>query len=163
RAQQYKTMLQAQEEKLVALQPDFVKLQQHEQANQFVGELTQIKVANGHLTEVQLQLATLEKQIPVLEAELEQAGKIALETTKAHQQQEEALQKLEPLLAEVQELDHQLKTIRELFKSGKEEYTLLDAAFKQDQTTQAQKETELNGLTQKATALKKWLQDNARL
>jgi DNA repair protein SbcC/Rad50 len=163
RTEQYRTVLQAQEEKLVTLQPDFHKLQQHEQANQFVGELTQIKATNSHLTEVQLQLATLEKQIPVLEAELEQTSRAALASTQAHHQQEEVLQNLEPLLAQVQQLDHQLHTVRELFRTGKEEYIQLDTTFKQEQTAHAQKEKELSELSQKEGDLKKWLTDNARL
>ncbi|MER2997851.1 AAA family ATPase [Pontibacter populi] len=163
RAGKYKTELQTQEEKLASLQPDFIKLQQHEQANQFVGELTQIKVANGRLTEVQAQLLTLEKQIPLLEAELEQAGHAALQATKAHQQQEETIQKLEPLLAQVQQLDHQLETIREQFKTDREAYVQFDTALQQDKTILAEKNKELELKKQQATALKKWLQDNAKL
>ncbi|WP_162427306.1 AAA family ATPase [Pontibacter pudoricolor] len=163
RAEKYKTELQVQESKLASLQPDFIKLQQHEQANQFVGELTQIKAANGRLTEVQEQLVLLEKQIPVLEAELEQAGHIALEATKAHQQQLEVLQKLDPLLVQVQQLDHQLETIREQFKTDREAYVQFDNALQQEKVTLAQKDTELGTLKQNATALKKWLQENAKL
>ncbi|MBD1397070.1 AAA family ATPase [Pontibacter sp. JH31] len=163
RAALYKENLQAQEEKLTAMKPQFMRLEQHEQANHFVGELTQIRVASGHLTEVQQQLATLEKQLPVLEAELEQAGQIAQETTKSQQQQEEALQQLEPLLTQVQQLDHQLQTVRELFRTAKDEYTQLDMAAKNEQSILNQKEVELNTLTQKASAHKKWLQEHARL
>ncbi|NDK56691.1 AAA family ATPase [Pontibacter fetidus] len=163
RAADYKLTLQAQEEKLATLQPDFVKLQQHEQANQFVSELTQIKLANGHLTEVQAQLLTLEKQLPVLEAELEHAGQIALASGKAHQQQEEALQQLEPLLQQVQELDHQLNTIRNQFKTDKEAYLQFEALLKQEKITLEAKDAELATITQKATALKKWLRENQKL
>ncbi|MEJ8756012.1 SbcC/MukB-like Walker B domain-containing protein [Pontibacter sp. H259] len=163
RAEEYKLVLQTQEEKLATLQPDFIKLQQHEQANQFVSELTQIRLANGHLSEVQQQLLTLEKQLPVLKTELEQAGNIALETGKAHQQQEEAVQHLEPLLQQVQQLDHQIETIRDRFKTDKEEYKLLESALQLDKTILTQKETELTTLTQRASALKKWLQENSKL
>ncbi|MBC5772501.1 AAA family ATPase [Pontibacter sp. KCTC 32443] len=163
RASEYKIVLQAQEEKLATLQPDFVKLQKHEQANQFVSELTQIKLANGHLSEVQQQLVTLEKHIPVLETELEQAGIIALESGKAHQQQEEALQNLEPLLLQVQQLDHQLHTIRDRFKADKEDYNLFAAGLQQEKTILVQQESDLATLTQKATSLKKWLQEKIKL
>ncbi len=159
----YKANLQTQEEKLASLQPDFIRLQQHEQANQFVGELTQINAATGQLTEVQEQLLVLEKQIPVLEAELELAGQVTMQATKDHQQQEEAIRKLEPLLDKVQQLDHQLETIREQFIVDKNAYVQLDENLKKEKETLAKKEEEKQKITQKATAHKKWLQENERL
>ncbi|NEM97072.1 AAA family ATPase [Pontibacter burrus] len=163
RAQKCKLELQQHEEKLASLQPDFVKLHQHEQANQFVGEFTQIKAANGQLSEVQAQLVSLEKQLPMLEAELEQAGQLAIEATKAHQQQEETIQKLEPLLAQVQQLDHQLETIREQFRTEKEHYLQVENVLKQEKTSLEQEDARLATITQQATALKKWLNENAKL
>ncbi|MDX5419009.1 MAG: AAA family ATPase [Hymenobacteraceae bacterium] len=163
RSAQYSESLKVQEEKLAAMNPEFLRLEQHEQAHHFIGELTQIRVANGQLSEVQQQLVTLEKQLPLLEAELEQAGKIALETTKLHHQQEEALQNLEPLLLQVQQLDHQLQTVRERFRKEKDEYTQLDANLKQEHAFLTQKENELNTLSQKASTHKKWLQDHVQL
>ncbi|MBB6612478.1 AAA family ATPase [Pontibacter sp. Tf4] len=163
RAENCKQELLQQEEKLATLQPDFIKLQQHEQATQFTGELAQINAANGRLTEVREQLLTLEKQIPALEAELEQAGLLVLAAAKAHQQQEEAVQQLEPLLAQVQQLDHQLETIRGQFKTEKDTYVQHEQILKQEKATLELKDAELTTVTQKATALKKWLQENARL
>ena len=163
RSDVYKSNLQVQEAKLAGLQPDFQKLQQHEQANQFVGELTQIKVASGRLTEVQEQLIHLQKQLPTLEAELEQAGKIAIETGKAHQQQEDVLKQLEPLLEQVQQLDHHLHSTRDRFTTEKESYRQAALQLEQEKALLVQKETELSTLTLKATTLKNWLKENAKL
>ena len=163
RAQVYRLDLRKQEEKLTSLQPDIQKLHRHEQAHQFIGELTQIKAADGNLTEVNSQLLNLQQQLPVLEAQLEQTGKIALETNKAHEQQEEAIRKLEPLLEEVQQLDHQLTTVRDKFATDKESYRLAANALQQEQAILEQKELELSSLTQKATTLKNWLKENSKL
>ncbi|MBF9252746.1 AAA family ATPase [Pontibacter sp. 172403-2] len=161
--QQQQAALQVQEQKLESLKPDFRKLQQHEQAHQFAGELAEIRSANGRLTEVQEQLLTLEQRLPVLETELELAGNIAAEAGKAHQQQEEALQKLEPLLAQVVKLDHQLHTIRDNYKQDKEAYVAFEEQLKQEQMLLQTRQQELDELTQQAASIKSWLEQHARL
>ena len=161
--QQYKQTLQVQEEKLESLQPDFLKLQYHEQAHQFVGELAEIKSMNGKVAEVHEQLLVLEKQIPTLETELEAAGKLAMEASKAQQEQEQALQQLEPKLAEVSKLDHQLRSIRESYSRNKTAYVAFEEALKQEQTQLQTKQQELEKLTEEATSIKTWLEQNARL
>lgn len=161
--QQHEEALQVQEQKLAQLQPEFRKLQQHEQAHQYVGELTEIRNASSKVVEVQEQLLTLEKQLPVLEAELEQAGQLATAAGKAHQQQEEALHKLEPLLEQVTQLDHQLHTIRENYKKDKAAYVQLEEALKQEQEQQQQKQQHLAKLTEDATGIKKWLTAQQRM
>jgi len=163
RLQQQQADLLVQEQKLESLKPDFRKLQQHEQAHQFVGELAEIRSANGKLTEVQEQLLTLEQRLPVLETELELAGNIAAEAGKAHQQQEEMLQKLEPLLAQVVKLDHQLHTVRENYQKDKKNYVAFEEQLKQEQTLLQTRQRELDELTQQAASIKNWLDQNARL
>lgn len=155
--------LEAQEQKVESLQPDFKKLQQHEQARQYEGQLTRIEVTNGQLVQVQSQLDTLVKQLPVLEAELELASKVAIEAGKAHQQQEEALQKLEPLLEKVNKLDHQLHTVREQYQKEKTAYVQFEESHKQEKAQLEIKQQNLEKLTQEATTLKSWLQENVRL
>ncbi|MBC5992658.1 AAA family ATPase [Pontibacter cellulosilyticus] len=161
--QQHKSTLQAQEQKLESLQPDFLKLQHHEQAHQFVGELAEIKSINGKVAEVQEQLQLLEKRIPVLETELEAAGKLALEASKAQVQQEQALQALEPVLVEVNKLDHQLNSIRESYSKNKTAYVTFEEQLKQEKTLHQSKQQELEKLTQEATSIKNWLEQNAKL
>ncbi|PRY05709.1 exonuclease SbcC [Pontibacter ummariensis] len=161
--QQHQEALQKQEQTLEQLKPEFQKLQQHEQAHQFVGELAEIRSANGKLSEVQEQLLTLEKQIPALETELEYAGKVATEAGKGHQQQEEALHKLEPLLEQVVRRDHQLHTLRENYQQDKANYLNFEASLKQDQALLQEKEQELEKLTGEAGNIKTWLEENARL
>ncbi|MFD3001686.1 AAA family ATPase [Pontibacter toksunensis] len=161
--QQREAELQVQVQKLEQLQPEFRKLQQHEQANQYVGELTEIRAADSKVVEVQEQLLTLEKQLPVLEAELELAGKVATEAVKAHQQQEEVLQKLEPLLEQVTKLDQQLQTAREAYLKDKNGYQDFETALKQEQSLLPEKQQELEKLTKEATALRSWLDTNQHL
>ncbi|OKL40158.1 AAA family ATPase [Pontibacter flavimaris] len=161
--QQHQSALQGQEQKLAQLQPDFVKLHQHEQAHQFVGELAEIRSTNSKVAEVQEQLQTLQKRVPVLETELEAAGKVAQEATKAHHQQEEEVQKLEPLLAQVTRLDHQLHTIRDSYSKNKNAYVSFEQQLQQEQTQLLTKQQELEKLTQEAGSIKNWLEQNARL
>ncbi|MCC9166918.1 AAA family ATPase [Pontibacter harenae] len=161
--EQQQKALAEQETKLAQLQPDFQKLEQHEQARQYEGQLTRIELANGQLVQVQTQLETLVKQVPLLEAELEAAGFMATEAGKAHQQQEETVQKLEPLLDKVIKLDQQKASVREQYLKGKAAYVQFDEALKQEQAQLQQKQEELNALTQKANLHKDWLQQNQRL
>ncbi|WP_347158558.1 AAA family ATPase [Pontibacter chitinilyticus] len=161
--QQQQAALQVQEHKLTALQPEFRKLYQHEQAHQFAGEMAEIRNATGKVTEVQEQLQTLTSRLPALEAELELAGNIATEATRTHQQQEEALQKLEPLLAQVSKLDHQLHSSREGYGKDKAAYVSLDEQLQQEQAFLQRKQQELDKLTQEATSIKGWLAQNERL
>jgi len=161
--QQQEQALQVQEQKLAQLQPEFQKLQQHEQAHQYVGELTEIRNASSKVVEVQEQLLTLGQQLPALEAELEQAGQLATAAGKAHQQQEEALHKLEPLLEQVIQLDHQLHTVRESYTKDKAGYMQLEEGLKQEQQQQQAKQQQLGQLTQEATSIKKWLGEQQRL
>ncbi|TPE42893.1 AAA family ATPase [Pontibacter mangrovi] len=163
RQQQHQAALQGQEQKLAQLQPDFVKLAQHEQAYQFKGELVQIDNASSKVTEVQEQLQTLQKRVPVLETELEAAGNIATQATKAHQQQEEALQKLEPLLAQVAKLDHQLNSIREAYGKNKNAYTNFEQQLQHEQALLQTKQQEQEKLTQEATSIKTWLAQHTQL
>ncbi|MFD2247123.1 AAA family ATPase [Pontibacter ruber] len=163
RAERQQVSLQAQEQKLESLQPDFQKLQQHEQARQYESQLTRIEVTNGQLVQVQSQLDTLVQRIPVLEAEVELSGSVATEAGKAHQQQEEALQKLEPVLVQATRLDHQLHTIRETYLKDKTSYVAFEEALKLEQALLQTKEQELDKLTQEATASKNWLQQHAGL
>ncbi|WP_299823983.1 AAA family ATPase [uncultured Pontibacter sp.] len=160
---QHQEALHVQEQKLENLKPDFLKLHHHEQAHQFVGELAEIKSINGKVTEVQEQLQQLEKHLPVLEAALEAAGKIAFETTNAHQQQEEKLRQLEPQLAQVNKLDHQLNTIRETYKRNKNAYVSFEEILKQEQQQLQAKQQELEHIKQEATSIKSWLEQNAHL
>ncbi|GHA54208.1 AAA family ATPase [Pontibacter akesuensis] len=161
--QEHQTGLHLQEQKLEQLQPDFQKLHQHEQAHQFVGELAEIRSANSKVVEVQEQLQTLLKRLPSLEAELEAAGKVAIEATKAHRQQEEALQKLEPQLAQVVKLDHQLASVSEAYHKNKKHYVSLDAQLKQEKAQLQTRQEELEKLTKEATSIKSWLEQNAKL
>ncbi|TXK50493.1 ATP-binding cassette family protein [Pontibacter qinzhouensis] len=161
--QQHKQALHTQEVKLAQLQPDFRRLEQHEHARQYEGQLTRIELANGQLVKEQTQLETLVKQLPVLETELELSGRVAEEAGKQQQQQETALQELEPLLQKVAQLDHQLQTIRDQFQENKKIYEQLDASLKQEQSLLQQKQSELQELTQKAISYKTWLQQNQRL
>ncbi|MCX2740133.1 AAA family ATPase [Pontibacter anaerobius] len=161
--EQHQQALQVQEQKLAQLQPEFTKLQQHEQAHQFVGELAEIRSANSKVTEVQEQLQTLQKRVPVLETELEAAGKIATEATRAHHQQEEQLQKLEPLLAQVARLDHQLNTIRDSYAKNKNAYVSFEQQQQQEQAQLQTRQQELDKLTQEATSIKSWLEQHAQL
>ncbi|MHC2992507.1 DNA repair ATPase [Pontibacter sp. HJ8] len=163
RAQQHQHALLVQEQKLESLQPDFQKLHQHEQARQFEGQLTRIELASGSLVQVQAQLDTVARQLPVLEAELELSGKVALEASKAHQQQEEALQKLEPVLAQVSQLDHQINSLTNSFSKHKAEFAAFEERLKQDKAQQQAAQQEQDKLTQEGTALKSWLEQNARL
>ncbi|AKD05297.1 SbcC/MukB-like Walker B domain-containing protein [Pontibacter korlensis] len=161
--EQQHSALQVQEQKLAQLQPEFIRLKQHEQAHQFVGELAEIRSANSKVAEVHEELQTLQKRVPALETELEAAGKIASEATKAHQQQEEALQKLEPLLAQVARLDHQLNSIRESYSKNKTAYVTFEQQLKQEQAQLQAKQLQLDKLTQEATEIKNWLEQNAQL
>lgn len=161
--QQHQAALQVQEQKLESLKPEFQKLQQHEQAHQFVGELAEIRNARGRVAEVQEQLQTLQKRVPVLETELEAAGKVATEASRAHQQQEATLQKLEPLLAQVSKLDHQLHSIRDAYAKNKTAYLSFEEQLKQDRHQLQTKQQELDKLTQEATGIKGWLAQNAHL
>ncbi|WP_161890637.1 AAA family ATPase [Pontibacter russatus] len=161
--QQHEEALQAQEQKLAQLQPEFRKLQQHEQAHQFVGELAEIRSASSKVVEAQEQLLTLEKQVPALEAELEQAGQIATAAGKAHQQQEEALHQLEPLLEQVTQLDHHLYTIRESYQKDKAAYVQLEEALKKEQDQQQTEQQHLAELKQEADGIKNWLAAQQRL
>ncbi|MCC9135441.1 AAA family ATPase [Pontibacter silvestris] len=163
KSQQHLIALQTQEQKLESLQPDFKKLQQHEQAQQYESQLTRIELANGQLVQVQSQLDTLKNQLPVLEAELELAGKVASEAGKVHHQQEEALQKLEPLLEKVNKLDHQLHTIREQYQKEKAAYVQFGENHQQEKTLLETKQQSLDKLTQEATNVKNWLQEHERL
>ncbi|GAB3201377.1 exonuclease SbcC [Pontibacter aydingkolensis] len=161
--QHHQQALQVQEQKLENLKPDFAKLYQHEQAHQFVGELAEIRSINGKVAEVQEQLQLLEKHIPILETELEAAGKMAIESSRAQQQQEQALQTLEPQLAEVSTLDHQLNSIRDSYAKNKNAYVAFEEQLKQEQTQLHTRQQELDKLTQEATSIKSWLEQNARL
>lgn len=163
RKQQQQASLKVQEQKLESLQPEFVKLQQHEQAHQFVGELAEIRSAKSKVSEVQEQLQTLEKRLPALETELEAAGKIASEAAKTHQQQEETLQKLEPLLAQVSRLDHQLNSIRDSYSKNKNTYLSFEEQLKQEQLLLQTRQNELDKLTKEASGIKTWLEQNAKL
>ncbi|RIJ42611.1 AAA family ATPase [Pontibacter oryzae] len=155
--------LQLQEQKLASMQPQFQKLQQHEQAHQFVGELAEIRNANSKVSEVKEELQLLQKRVPTLETELEAAGSIASETTKRQQQQQEAMQKLEPLLAKVNKLDHQLYTIREAYSKNKTAYLSFEEALElQKQELQA-RQTQLEALTNEATSIKSWLEQHTKL
>lgn len=154
--------LHMQEEKLFQLKPDFERLQQHEQARQYEGQLTRIEVTHGHVVQVQAQLNTLVEQLPKLEAELEAAGLTAAEAGKAHHQQEEALRKLEPLLEQVVQMDHQLSTARDRYLKSKTDYLQFEKALKQETTSLSSKKEELTQLTKNAHALKGWLQQNQR-
>ncbi|MFD2514949.1 AAA family ATPase [Pontibacter locisalis] len=161
--QQNKVACQDQEQKLSRLEPEFQKLKKHEQAHQFVGELAEIRSANGKLKEVQEQLQTIEKRLPVLQTELELTGKVALEAGKAKEQQEEVLQKLEPLLEQVSKLDHQLISIRDSYQKDKTIYVSFEEQLKQEQNLLQTKQQELGKLTKEATAIKAWLETNASL
>ncbi|MFT2008025.1 AAA family ATPase [Pontibacter sp. 13R65] len=163
REQHSKQALQEQEQKLAQLQPDFQKLQQHEQARQYEGDLTRIDMAGKQLVQVQTQLETLVKQLPVLEAELELSGKVAEEAGKQQQQQEAALHALEPILQKTAQLDHQLQTVRESFQENKKIYEQFNAALQQENLLLKQKQEELETLTQKANAHKNWLQQHHKL
>ncbi len=163
RAKQHYQALQVQEQKLESLQPDFRKLQQHEHARQYEGQLTRIEVANGQLVQVRTQLDNLVKRLPVLEAEVELTGSIATEAGKAHQQQEETVQKLEPVLAQVTQLDHQLQTIRDTYQRDKNLYVTFEQSLKQEEQQLITNQQELDKLTQEATSIKNWLSENAPL
>ncbi|QCR21283.1 AAA family ATPase [Pontibacter sp. SGAir0037] len=163
KAQQQELVHREQEAKLTQLQPEFQKLEQHEQARQYEGQLTRIEVANGQLVQVQSQLETLVKQLPVLETELEAAGLMATAAGTAHQQQEEALHRLEPLLDQVVKLDHQLHTVREQYKKDKGAYVQFNTVFQQDKLNLQQKQEQLTALTHKAGLHKDWLQQNQHL
>ncbi|WP_299754392.1 AAA family ATPase [uncultured Pontibacter sp.] len=161
--EQHQANLQVQEQKLAQLQPEFKKLHAHEQAHQFVGELAEIRSANSKVVEVQEELQTLQKRVPALDTELEAAGKIANEATNAHQTQEEALQKLEPLLAQVSRLDHQLQSIRDSYSKNKTAYMNSEQQLQQEQAQLQTKQQELEKLTQEATSIKSWLEQNEKL
>ncbi|GGG21135.1 AAA family ATPase [Pontibacter amylolyticus] len=163
RQQQHEQSLAVQEQKLQQLQPDFVKLAQHQQAHQFVGELAEIRSANSKVVEAQEQLQTLQKRVPTLETELEAAGKIALEATKACQQQEESIQKLDPILTQTVRLDHHLNSIRASYTRNKNSYIAFDEQLKQEQLQLQARQEELDKLTQEATGIKNWLEQNAKL
>ncbi|SIT93605.1 AAA family ATPase [Pontibacter indicus] len=163
RQQQHQQALVVQEQKLQQLQPDFMKLAQHQQANQFVGELAEIRSANSKVVEALEQLHTLQKRVPVLETELEAAGKIALDATKAFQHQEEAVQKLEPILAQVTRLDHQLNSVRASYTRNKDAYKDFEQKLQQEQAQLQTSQAELEQLTLQATGIKNWLEQNGRL
>ncbi|WP_242927414.1 AAA family ATPase [Pontibacter vulgaris] len=163
RSQQHQHSLQVQEQKLESLQPDFAKLQQHEQARQYEGQLTRIEVANGQLVQVQTQLDSLVKRLPVLEAEVELSGSIAYEAGKAQQQQEEKVQQLEPVLTQVTQLDHQLQTIRDTYQKDKTVYVSFEEVLKQEQNQLQTNQQELDKLTAEATSIKNWLSENMQL
>lgn len=163
RQQQHEQSLAVQEQKLQQLQPDFVKLEQHQQAHQFVGELAEIRSANSKVVEAQEQLQTLQKRVPTLETELEAAGKIALEATKTFQQQEEAIQKLDPILTQTVRLDHQLNSIRASYTKNKDAYKVFEQQLQQEKAQLQAKQHELEKLTEEATGIKNWLEQNARL
>ncbi|WP_242916939.1 SbcC/MukB-like Walker B domain-containing protein [Pontibacter liquoris] len=163
RQQQQQADLQAQDQKLAQLQPEFQRLQQHEQAHQFVGELAEIRSANGKVTEVQEQLALLEKRLPALETELEMVSTMATEATKAQQQQEDLLHKLEPLLVQVGKLDHQLHSLAQSVSSRQTDLAAFEARLKQDKAQQQATQQEQEKLTQEGTSIRLWLEQNARL
>ncbi|PVY42911.1 AAA family ATPase [Pontibacter virosus] len=163
RQQQHQQSLAVQEQKLQQLQPDFVKLEQHQQAHQFVGELAEIRSANSKVIEAQEQLQTLQKRVPTLETELEAAGRIAMEATKAFQQQEAAIQQLDPILTQTVRLDHQLNSIRDAYTKNKDSYKVFEQQLQQEQAQLQTRQTELKELTQEATGIKNWLEQNARL
>jgi len=160
---QHTASLQIQEQKLEALKPEFLKLKQHQQANQFVGELTELRNAHGKVSETETQLNQLEKQIPALETELELAGQLAAEAGKEHQQQEKDLQNLEPLLEKVFKLDYLLQTVREAYQKEKAQYVAFETTARQDEALLLTKQTALSELTTNATALKNWLEENQHL
>ncbi|SIR12792.1 SbcC/MukB-like Walker B domain-containing protein [Pontibacter lucknowensis] len=163
RQQQHQQALEVQVQKLQQLQPDFVKLEQHQQAHQFVGELAEIRSTNSKVLETQEQLQTLQKRVPALEAELEAAGKIAIEATKAFELQEEVIQKLDPVLTQVVRLDHQLNSIRDAYAKDKNSYVTFEQQLQQEQAQLQARQTELEKLTQEATGIKTWLEQNAKL
>src|SRR5690606_34782822 len=111
----------------------------------------------------QEQLQTLQKRVPTLETELEAAGKIALEATKAFQQQEEVMLKLDPVLTQVVRLDHQLNSIRDAYTKNKNSYVTFEQQLQQEETQMQDRQAELKKLTQEATGIKNWLEQNARL
>ncbi|MBF8962656.1 ATP-binding cassette family protein [Pontibacter sp. FD36] len=163
RQHQHQQALEVQVQKLQQLQPDFVKLEQHQQAHQFVGELAEIRSTNSKVLETQEQLQTLQKRVPALETELEAAGKIAIEATKAFEQQEEVIQKLDPVLTQVVRLDHQLNSIRDAYTKNKSSYVSFEQQLQQEQSQLQARQAELEKLTQEATGIKNWLEQNARL
>ncbi|WP_114778798.1 AAA family ATPase [Botryobacter ruber] len=160
KARRQASELQEQEAKLQQLRPDFQKLNQHQQAHQYVGELTRIEAANGQLSQVQTQLHTLEKQLPLLEVELKKTATAAEAAGKEQQQQEKAVQELEPLLAQVSRLDHQVNTCREQYNRSKEAYVAFENQLKLEQATLQQKQEELHQIKTQATTLKKWLEQH---
>ncbi|WP_439881851.1 AAA family ATPase [Pontibacter sp. MBLB2868] len=160
--QQNQSALQVQEQKLAQLQPEFQKLKHHEQAHQFVGELAEIRSANSKLSEVRAELQLLDKRLPELEAELELTGKTAIEADKAKAQQEEAQQKLEPLLEQVTKLDHQLSTIRDAYGKNKLAYVSFEEQLKLVQAQCLARQQELEKLTSEATSIKSWLKQNEK-
>ena len=101
--------------------------------------------------------------MPTLEVELEATGKIALEATKAFQQQEEAIQKLEPVLTQTVRLDHQLNSIRASYTKNKDAYKDFELKLLQEQAHLQASQAELEKLTQEATGIKNWLEQNAKL
>jgi len=157
------TALQEQEQKLQALQPDFQKLHQHQQAHQFVGELTEIRSTTAQLTEVQERLLVLQQQLPLLQAESELAGQMALEAGRAQARQEAAFAQLEPLLAQVVQLDHQLESTRATYQKEKSNYLAFEQQLKQEQVLLQSRQAELDCLTQEAGNIKSWLSANGRL
>ncbi|MHA6248781.1 AAA family ATPase [Pontibacter sp. CAU 1760] len=160
--EQHEQSLQVQEQKLTQLQPEFRKLQQHEQAYQYAGELAEIRSAEGKVQEVKAQLLTLESQLPTLQQELEQASAAAAAAANAHMQQEKSLQELEPLLAQVTQLDHQLQSIREHYTQEKTAYVQFGETLQQEQTQLQARQQHLATLTTQATAIKTWLEEKQR-
>jgi DNA repair protein SbcC/Rad50 len=163
RQAQHEQAVQVQEQQLATLQPDFVRLAQHQQAHQFVGELAEVRSANSRVAEAQEQLLTLQKRVPTLETELEAAGKLASEATEVYEQQQQTLQQLTPLLNQVTRLDEQLSSIRAAYTRNKDAYKGFEQQLEQEQTALQARQQELNTLKLEATGIKDWLAQHARL
>ncbi len=160
---QHEQAVQAQELQLATLQPDFVRLEQHQQAHQFVGELAEIRSANSRVAEVQEQLQTLQKRVPTLETEQEAAGKLATEATRVYEQQQATLQELTPLLNQVTRLDEQLNNIRTAYTTNKNAYQNFAQQLQQEQAVLQARQKERDALRLEATGIKDWLDQNAKL
>lgn len=163
RQSRHEQAVQAQEQQLTTLQPDFIRLEQHQQAYQFTNELAEIRNADSRATEAQELLHTLQKRVPRLATELEAAGKMAIEVTKVYEQQQAALQQLTPLLSQVTRLDEQLSSIRAAYNTNKIAYQDFARQLQQEKAVLQARQQEKDTLKLEAIGIKDWLDQNATL
>ncbi|KAA5548637.1 AAA family ATPase [Adhaeribacter rhizoryzae] len=141
----------------ISQQPQFQRLQQHQQALVYKPALAQLETTQNYYKNIAQTLASLNQQLPALQTEAREAA------NQLNQAEENAkvaagnLQQAQPILEKVIRLDANIKHQREAYEHALTAHNKLNTEVNTATEQTAKKQTDLNKLNGQILDLQHWL------